>query len=108
VLFRPEEIVLSSGASPVDYGVRRCYFHQLSSVNFNVDAVDTMGAGIIKGYTVLPVLAADQQQEVHRSRDPKALPSVQGHCMEGKSQSFGDLLVALGQGVVGGSPPVLD
>jgi hypothetical protein len=47
-----------------------------------------MGAGIIQGDAVVSVLAADQQQEVHRSRNPEALPGVQGHGVEGETQPF--------------------
>ena len=108
MLFRPEEVVLPSSASPVDDGFLRMYFDQAALANLDVNPVNAMSTSIVQGYTVVIILAADQQQEVHRSRNPKALPRVQGHRMKGEPKPFGDLLVALGQGVVGGSPPVLD
>jgi len=106
VLFRPEEVVLPSSASTVHNGLFRVHLNKVAPVHFDVDTLYTMGAGIIKGYAAVLVLAADQQQEVHRSRNPKALPRVQGHRMKGEPKPFQEPLMIIRQRIASRTSPV--
>ena len=68
MLFRPEEVVLTSSAAVVDDTFFREHSFDLTLIRFDSDAVDAMGAGVFKCDPVFPVLAADQQQEIDCSR----------------------------------------
>ena len=82
MLFRPEEVVLTSSAASVDNTIFREHVQKLTPVGFDSDAIDAMGTGIIKFDPVFPVLAADQQQEINCSRYAELLLAVQCHRME--------------------------
>ncbi len=73
MLFRPEEIVLASSAAAVGYAIFREHANQLTLVRFYMYSVNAMGAGVVKLDMVVPVLAADQQQEIDCSRDAECL-----------------------------------
>lgn len=60
-----------------------------------------MRAGVVKRQAMFFVLAADQQQEVHRSRHTEALACVQRHRVEKESKPFQKSLMAIGQCVQG-------
>ena len=64
MLFRPEEVVLTSSAALVDDTFFWEHVHKSALAGFDMDTVNAMGASIIKFDAVFPVLAADQQQEI--------------------------------------------
>ncbi len=66
----------------VDDTFFREHAKQLTLIRFNLDTVNAMGTGVIKFDPAFPVLAADQQQEIDRSRDPKCLLPIQCHGMK--------------------------
>ena len=99
MLFRPEEVVLTSSAALVDNAIFREYVQKLTPVRFDSDAVNAMGAGIIKFDAVFPVLAADQQQKIDCSRYAELLIIVQRHGMEREAQSFVKSIRIFRQGV---------
>ena len=88
MLFRPEEVVLTSSAATVNDTFFWEYTEQLTLIRFDLDAVNAMGAGVIKFDPVFPVLAADQQQEIDGSRYAELLIILQRHGMESEAQSF--------------------
>ena len=97
VLFRPEEVVLPSGAAPVDNALLRSHLYERTPIDFDMNAVDAVSTGVIQRQPVVPVLAADQQQKVHRSRHPEPFSGIQGHCVEGESQALREPAVILCQ-----------
>ena len=99
MLFRPEEVVLTSSAALVDNAIFREYVQKLTPVGVDSDAVIAMGAGVIKLDSVFPVLATDQQQEINCSRYAKLLVIVQRHGMEREAQSFMKSISVFCQGV---------
>ena len=108
VLFRPEEVIIASGAAPVDDGLIRGHASQRSVRNADLNPVHTMGAGVVEGQRPSPVLAADQQQEVHGSGYSEPLSRIQSHRMEGKPKPIQQALVTFVKGVVSGAPAILD
>ena len=92
-----EEVVLSSGTSPVHDTFLRPHRNEIARVHLYVDALDPVGTGIVQGKMMLLILAADQQQEVHSSRHPEPIPRVQGHRMEGEPKPFQEMLMVVRQ-----------
>ena len=99
MLLRPEEVVLASSSASVDDSLFGRHPYELSLVRFDKVTVSAMGTGVCQIDPVSAVLAVDQQQEVDRSRYAEAFIAVQGHGMEGESQSVQKSLVVFSQGV---------
>jgi hypothetical protein len=57
-------------------------------IRFDLDSVNAMSTRILKFDPLLPVLAADQQQEIDCSRYAKLFNIAQRHGMEREAQSF--------------------
>jgi len=108
VLFRPEEVVLSSGSYPVNETPFRRHPCKPAAVDLNADRVNAVGAGVFQGQPTVPVLAADQQQEIHRSRHAEPLSVIQAHGMEGEPQAFREPAPVPGQLVPGWTAAVGD
>ena len=111
MLFRPEEVVLTSSSATVDHGLFGPDMSHNAVVGFDVDTVGTVGAGVFQLDVIFPVLAVDQQQEIDRSRDAEFLVVflftwVQGNGVKRESQSIGKPAVIFRQGVLAGRPPV--
>ena len=96
VLFRPEEVVLPSAATPIDIGLGRRDFAELTSNENQVDALGTVGARIIYHHSLVTISAADQQQEVYCSGHVELLATFQGDGVEVEAQAFQEMLVAGG------------
>ena len=94
MLFRPEEVVLPSGPTPVDHRFRRLHPDEPTVAHLNMDSIDAVGARVVQADAVLFILAADQQQKVYRSRHPKPLPRVQAHRVVHEAETPEELLVA--------------
>ena len=88
MLFRTEEVILTSSASLVDDTFFREHIQKLTLIGFDMDTFNAMSAGIIEFDAVSPVLAADQQQEIDCSRYAKLLIIVHSHGMKREAQPF--------------------
>ncbi len=82
MLFRPEEVVLTSSAALVDDTFFREYTQKLTPVRFHMDTFNAMSASIIEFDGGSPVVAADQQQEIDCSRYAELIIIVQSHGMK--------------------------
>lgn len=56
-------------------------------IRLDSNSVNAMGASVVELDPVVPVLAADQQQEINGSRDPECLLTKQSHRMKKEPQS---------------------
>lgn len=101
MLFRPEEVVLPSGAAPVHHRLRWTHPNKPAMVHLNVDPLHAVGTRVVQGDWLILVLAADQQQKVHRSRHAEPFSSVKRDGVKREPQALKELFVAFGQRISG-------
>ena len=86
VLFRPEEIILPSGAALKDHRFRRDGFYQFTALEDDVNVVGAVRTGIVYHHPLIGISAADQQHEVHRSRHVEDFATAQGNGVKVEAQ----------------------
>lgn len=92
VLFRPEEVVGPSAAATNHVRLGRIDLYYLAPVDHDPDALHAMRAGVFNDDPLVWVIAADQQQEVDRSRHIEPLPVLQGYDVKIEPQTPGTTL----------------
>ncbi len=108
MLFRPEEVVPPSGPPSIDQRFRWFHPDEPAVVHLNLDSIYAVGTRVVQADPVLLILAADQQQEIYRSRDTKLLPRLQAHRVKHEAETLKKFLVAFGKYIAGGAPPVAE